>query len=887
MNSDISDLPEYFSVDENQSDAYNSLAAGLAVQRSSSSRIPVPSQQPPHPVIDPELLTDGSVPLQVYSTEEDDDNNADLLEASGKAIRIPVPLDEAPRPSAVGDLKMLWPRSRRSPASAVEMERPQYVSAPLPGVTPSSLFGPAASSVMETSRLRSDIMAGVRPTTAATEDDPPSSSSPSPTPAVILPQSSRSGVRSHHTQKVRMRALWQEYFDKTHQRHYYYNTVTRETVWQLPADYGAQIPASGDTGGDATGADQHVSTVLSSSKSPISFAVAGDGVSDDDDNDDDDGGLLGSHAVPADVVSPRSNRGQERTLRRSGRRTVATDNTKRRLDMATNADGGYSDEETGAAGDEYEEEEEEGEEEELQPQRYYRQPLSEIWTQEKNGIYAGFAVRDEEHLEVKDNNIMAGTLDKLIERLTHHSEHSIEFMYGFLLTFRAFTDPETVLGKIRLRYNTPPPEGCSRTEFEQFRDNFLLPVRLRICQVLKTWMKKHFYDFRRNSALREELEDFIGEINETGNRMTASTLNNCFRKNAKTRNTFTAQQMNEYNDAIVSSTKETSDAPATELPLAQYKKMMKRMREGGLASAETSTLGGMGGEGSGGDTGLSPGPGNGGGRGSLLGAMGGDSAVTLSIPLLEWPAVELARQVTLIDFEQFSMILSRECLIENLKRKKRSERAPNVDRMMQRTNTISHWVIHEILRPPSAKNRVHILRKFIEIAYHCREMGNFHSAFIICGALLSNAVYRLRQTWEGIGSKHQRMVDELFELTDASQNFGKMRTAVQQVRPPSLPYLGMFIKDLLAIEEASPDYINGLINFAKFRMLTRVVRDIKVYQQTPFVYRSVHEVREKLLNVNPPDSQTLYELSRKREGKKRKNHLQKTFQNLTFSNEDE
>jgi len=52
--------------------------------------------------------------------------------------------------------------------------------------------------------------------------------------------------------------------------------------------------------------------------------------------------------------------------------------------------------------------------------------------------------------------------------------------------------------------------------------------------------------------------------------------------------------------------------------------------------------------------------------------------------------------------------------------------------------------------------------------------------------------------------------------------------------PPLLPYIGVYLTDLTFIEDGNPNLKGGLINFQKHRMCAEVLRQIRLYQQTPY-----------------------------------------------------
>ena len=64
--------------------------------------------------------------------------------------------------------------------------------------------------------------------------------------------------------------------------------------------------------------------------------------------------------------------------------------------------------------------------------------------------------------------------------------------------------------------------------------------------------------------------------------------------------------------------------------------------------------------------------------------------------------------------------------------------------------------------------------------------------------------------------------------------------------PPCIPYLGMYLMDLVFIEESTPDFLDGnLINFSKLRMVSHIIRDIRTFKQSKY---TIHHNRRVTLN---------------------------------------
>jgi son of sevenless-like protein len=92
-------------------------------------------------------------------------------------------------------------------------------------------------------------------------------------------------------------------------------------------------------------------------------------------------------------------------------------------------------------------------------------------------------------------------------------------MEVFLLTYRAFLTPKELLELIELRWNTRPPPGF---DLEEFKDTRLLPIRLRIYNVLKTWLEKFSHDF--DTDLVNALEALSKKMEAHGSATSGQTL---------------------------------------------------------------------------------------------------------------------------------------------------------------------------------------------------------------------------------------------------------------------------------------------------------------------------------------------------------------------------
>ena len=111
-------------------------------------------------------------------------------------------------------------------------------------------------------------------------------------------------------------------------------------------------------------------------------------------------------------------------------------------------------------------------------------------------------------------HIKGGTLEKLVERLTFHLKHDARFMNIFLLTYRSFTDSITLLKLLIKRFDEKCPETLTGKQKDIYKSKKIISIRLRVLNVLKTWVKTNFQDFEQNEDLLELLGSFLPRMKQ-------------------------------------------------------------------------------------------------------------------------------------------------------------------------------------------------------------------------------------------------------------------------------------------------------------------------------------------------------------------------------------
>ncbi|NWS13826.1 RGL1 protein, partial [Pachyramphus minor] len=229
----------------------------------------------------------------------------------------------------------------------------------------------------------------------------------------------------------------------------------------------------------------------------------------------------------------------------------------------------------------------------------------------------------------------------------------------------------------------------------------------------------------------------------------------------------------------------------------------------------------------------------------------------------------VAEQLTYMDVMLFKKVVPYHCLgsIWSQRDKKENRNlAPTVRATITQFNTVTKCVVSTILGTKELKvqQRAKIIEKWIHIAHECRILKNFSSLRAIISALQSNSIYRLKTTWMCVSKDILLMYEELSEIfsdhdnyltsrellmKEATSKFANLDSSEKEnqkksqkrlqlqknkgVMQGTVPYLGTFLTDLIMLDTALQDYVEGgLINFEKRRREFEVIAQIKLLQSS-------------------------------------------------------
>lgn len=210
--------------------------------------------------------------------------------------------------------------------------------------------------------------------------------------------------------------------------------------------------------------------------------------------------------------------------------------------------------------------------------------------------------------------------------------------------------------------------------------------------------------------------------------------------------------------------------------------------------------------------------------------------------------VELARQICLVESRLFRAITPKEFLGKAWEGRDKEEVAPNLCAFIAHFNRVGALVATTVLGAAEENRRVMAIEYWSRVAQKLFELSNFNALMEIVGGLGSCAVARLSRTWANVSRKERQGWEKLCAIMSPQRSFASYRAAIRSAQPPLVPYLGIFMQDMVFIEDGNPDSLKGhpaeYINFHKRRLMAEIIQEIQQHQQASYNFVQVDEVVE-------------------------------------------
>ncbi|KAG8811964.1 hypothetical protein FRC17_002261 [Serendipita sp. 399] len=445
-----------------------------------------------------------------------------------------------------------------------------------------------------------------------------------------------------------------------------------------------------------------------------------------------------------------------------------------------------------------------------------------------------------------EGNVIGATLQALVNRITPPDVLSDPTLSShFLLTFRLFATPLELVDAIIYRFQHPlegetgnssdpnGPDGASDTKPNLVSE----VVQLRVINLVKEWARGHWYGVRDDEAIPRLLGFFQGLLNGANINLTRHTerVVSALKDMSERRNSLdqpgsvgdfvrdpldrmrSAGRLRNQPTAFNASTMTTGTTPTTpvasnpitELPRPLGKALLNQLK----------------------------------------------SRQFMSVNLLDFNPVELARQLTILESRLYCAVPPEEVIEKGMK----GRGTPHVNALINLNTSIAGWVTDWILKEGlDTKKRVAYIKFFLKVGRECLALNNLSTPRAMMGALESTPISRLKSVWAAVPQKHKIVFQEMHGLSDHNRNFRTYRERLRGTEAPAVPFLGLILSDVTFTKEGNAPYRPSpadankkLINFNRYNRLAKIMGDMIRLQQ-PYTLREVTEIQSYLTYVLNP-----------------------------------
>lgn len=460
-----------------------------------------------------------------------------------------------------------------------------------------------------------------------------------------------------------------------------------------------------------------------------------------------------------------------------------------------------------------------------------------------------------------EGEVTGSTVEALVRKLTlHEKSPDLIFTRAFFYNFRLFTNASEFVRLLTKRFSLTPPKDLLDDQLSVWSSRVLIPVRLRVYNVIKTWLETYF-NFEQDAIIEKPLMEFATTAMNEAMPGPAKRMVELIKRTFASKGQNCAGRKHSYNEARIAmqrshtsiSHMSTSLSSANGSGIFSNLTLFDDHHNNADDKYPPSILGKS--------------------LRNTLRKASSQSSIN-GIHFNDIDPVELARQITIMENNLFCCIQPNEMIGQEFKKKVGTSQAIHVKAMIQTSTQITSWISDTILHETDAKKRAQVLKYWIKVGDACLQLNNYNTLMAIRSALGSTSINRLKKTWEYVSVKYKSMWEPIHRATDSQRNFAEYRQRLKTTVAPCLPFLGVYLTDMTFIDDGNPDRRNSpggnsLVNFDKYIKITRILNEIDQFQVS-YKLLEVEEIQsflKKTLSTVEQDDQVFYARSLQREPK--------------------
>ena len=234
--------------------------------------------------------------------------------------------------------------------------------------------------------------------------------------------------------------------------------------------------------------------------------------------------------------------------------------------------------------------------------------------------------------------------------------------------------------------------------------------------------------------------------------------------------------------------------------------------------------------------------------------------------IFSFSSKDIATELTRVSYIFFTKIITKEFFKGLFTKKDKEKTSPNICRAVERFNSISYWVIEEVLSYDYSSDRAKVIDKFIHIANELAILNNFNDCMSIVSDLGQMIISRLNKSWKKVTSKNMTLFRKIKKLLNFQNNYKNIRDEITKCLKegkPFLPFLGYYTKRICFLEEAGP-YVNksGLINVDKISQVEQILSEFYEKNKVQYTFEIKDDIKNKLTILQCLEPNTEEELEK-------------------------